>query len=408
MDRFGSRLRDARLALGLWRTVAADGIVSADEFERIESARTLTCDPIAMALAVRMGFPFKSTTVIADTDHARAIRIEAALRHGDWQRTNEMLAELSPAAPNFTYYSAIALERQGEFLGALRLLRDALATCAPKSLLHFRATAAKCRCFRYAGELQASIDVAERALQEFDANADEELVAELRATLAGTYCETGDLIRALDLTEPRTHAIGMGLWATATQRWARSMVLERSGRLAEAATAAFEALQILRDLDQPRTVARMQNNAAWLAMQSDTFDMPLVDGMLREAERTLRDVHASIDLAFVLTTRAELAARCHARETAISCATAAMALAVGQDVGFRARITAAAAHTFASIGEVDRSLALLLTARELLESSGARRSAAATWQEMATTYESLGQTDLQVACLRAAMDLLDL
>jgi hypothetical protein len=69
---------------------------------------------------------------------------------------------------------------------------------------------------------------------------------------------------------------------------------------------------------------------------------------------------------------------------------------------------AAAAHVYASIGDVDTAMRHLLTARELLEGSGARRSAAGTWQQMAATYAAMGQEDLRLACLRAAMDLLDL
>jgi tetratricopeptide (TPR) repeat protein len=115
-----------------------------------------------------------------------------------------------------------------------------------------------------------------------------------------------------------------------------------------------------------------------------------------------------MDLSLALSSRAELAIRCGDRVTALACIEEAVVLADGEDTGHRARITAGAAQIYAAAGERAESMRRLLLARELLETSGAKRSAAETWRQMAQTYEELGELDLTVECFKAATELLGL
>jgi tetratricopeptide (TPR) repeat protein len=254
-----------------------------------------------------------------------------------------------------------------------------------------------------------SIEVGERALADAqaDPHADPDVEAELRATLAGTYCETGDLFRAHELTETHERE-SEDPWSMATQRWSRAMVLQTSGEFAEARALAFEALEILRSMDRPRSTAQLQNTAAWIAMQTPLFDVESIDYMLRDSERVFREAHAPVDLALALSSRAELAIRRGDLRTARACIEESLSLAQGEDSGLRARITASAAQIYAAAGETNESMKRLLVARTLLEESGAKRSAAATWRQMAQTYEDLGEMDLTIACLKAATDLMGL
>lgn len=397
------------MALGLSQPAIASGIVAVEEIPLIEAGIRGADQRVAAALCERVGIPLDPSQPVLDVEHAAATEIEAALRRGEWRVCQESLPVINADAPQRWLYAALMVERQGDFAGALQLLESVLASPAELSF-RLRAAVAICRCSRNVGNLLRSLEVAEDALDSHQADpaVDFELVSELRATLAGTYCETGDLVRALDLSSPDPLDVRRSPWSIATQRWSRAMVLQSTGQFAEAVTAAFEALDILQSLNQPRTATRMQNIAAWIVMQTPGFDVALVDRLLRSAEETFRDEQAPVELAFVLTSRAELAARDGDALEAASCAGEAVALATGEDVGFRARIMAAAAHVYASIGDVDTAMRHLLTARELLEGSGARRSAAGTWQQMAATYAAMGQEDLRLACLRAAMDLLDL
>lgn len=405
MDRFGTRIRDARLAHGLTQRDAADGVCSVQDWIDIESGM-LDCPAELRAKIEAVAQP--TTRSQRDQSAATAVSLEAALRQGDWQAAESLLEHAEPRSAHTMLCRALVLERRGEFRSALTELESITLHERSSSSLRLRIAAAQCRCLRYVGDLAESVHIAESTLAAVSAaNSDPELVAELSSTLAGTFCETGEIQRALDLTEPAKYPV-QSPWITATRLWARSMVLERAGRRSEAVDAAFETLVTLRGLDQTRTLARMQNNAAWLALQLPDADLARINEMLQDAEATLRAVNATIDLTFVLTTKAECEIRVGDVFGARQSLHEALRLMSSEDSGLRARITAAAAQLFASMGDRDEAHQHLLTARELLENSGAKRSAAAVWKQMAETYASLGQQDLQIVCLRAAMDLLDL
>ena len=402
-------MRDARLALGLTQTQAAEGIITGAFLSLIESGQRTPSPKVAAALAARLRLSLEPSDEPQDAITAAAVAIEVALRLGDWQTADAHLEELSAESPEFWLYKGLISEQRGDFAEALRWLGATAASPASTSGLRLRAKLYVCRCARNAGDLMRSIEVGERALADIqaDPHADPDLEAELRATLSGTYCETGDLLRALELTEAHDRS-PQDAWSMATQRWSRAMALQTAGDFAEARALAFEALAILRTMDRPRSEAQLQNTAAWIAMQTPLFETAEIDRMLRQSERVFRDTHAPVDLSLALSSRAELAIRCGDRGTAVSCIEEALVLADHEDTGHRARIMASAAQIYAAAGDRNESMRRLLSARDLLEGSGARRSAAETWRQMAQTYEELGEADLTIACFKAATDLLGL
>lgn len=408
-EHLGTRLRDARLALGLTQMQAAEGIITGAFLSLIESGQRTPSPKVAAALAARLRLSLDPKESPEDAMTAAAVGVEVALRLGDWQTAEEHLAFLPSESPERWFYQGLIAEQRGDFIEALRLLGAASDSPASTPALGLRAKLFLCRCSRAAGDLMRSIVVGERALADVhaDPHADPDIEAELRATLAGTYCETGDLLRALELTEAKIRP-EQDPWSTATQKWARAMVLQTSGDFAEARALAFEALEILRKMDRPRSEALLQNTVAWIAMQTSVFEAAEVDRMLRESEVVFRETHSPIDLSLALSSRAEFAIRCGDRATALSCIEEALVLSDGGDTGHRARVTASAAQIYAAAGNRNESMRCLLIARELLEGSGAKRSAAETWRQMAQTYEELGEMDLTVACLKAATDLLGL
>lgn len=408
-ERLGTRLRDARLALGLTQTQAAEGIITGAFLSLIESGQRTPSPKVAEALAARLRIPLDSEETPQDDMTAAAVGVEVALRLGDWQTATLHLDTLPPASPERWLYEGLIAEQRAEFPEALRLLGAAASSPAAAAGLRLRAKVYLCRCARSAGDLMRSIEVGERALIDIhaDPHADPDVEAELRATLAGTYCETGDLFRARELTETPERA-RQDPWSMATQRWSRAMVLQTAGEFAEARAIAFEALGILRTMDRPRSAAQLQNTAAWIAMQTPLFEVPEIDRMLRDSERVFRETHSPMDLSLALSSRAELAIRCGDRGTALRCIEEALVLADSADTGHRARITASAAQIYAAAGDRNESMRRLLLARDLLEGSGAKRSAAETWRQMAQTYEELGELDLTVECFKAATDLLGL
>lgn len=408
-ERLGTRLRDARLALGLTQTQAADGIITGAFLSLIESGQRTPSPKVAEALATRLRISLDAEDAPQDAMTAAAVGIEVALRLGDWQAALAQLEALPAGAPERWLYAGLIAEQQADFTQALKLLGAAASSPAAAPALRLRAKVYLCRCSRSAGDLMRSVEVGERALADIqaDPHADPDIEAELRATLAGTYCETGDLFRARELTEVPLRS-QQDPWRMATQRWSRAMVLQTSGEFAEARALAFEALGILRTMDRPRSAAQLQNTAAWIAMQTPLFEAPEIDRMLRDSERVFRQTHSPMDLSLALSSRAELAIRCGDRVTALACTEEALVLADGEDTGHRARITASAAQIYAAAGERNESMRRLLIARDLLEGSGAKRSAAETWRQMAQTYEELGELDLTVECFKAATELLGL
>ena len=403
----GARLRDARIALGLTQTQAADGIVSGSFLSLIESGQRTPSPQVASALAARLRVPL---TLEDDSERALAAQIEVALRLGDWHAADEYLASLTPESPEAWFFRGLVAEQRGDLGEAVADLNAAAIAASASADLRLRALVALCRCSRIAGDLFRSIEVGERAMAmaDSDLHSDELVVGELRATLSGAYCETGDLLRARELTVARPTDTDGDPWHRATRLWARAMVLQTSGEFAEARAVVFEALELLRSLDRPRTTARLQNTAAWIAMQTQDYDSQELDQLLRGAESAFRTGNSPIDLATTLSSRAELAIRNGEPWRAREFISEALELSGAGNNGYHARITALGAQIYAALGESDRAMHLLLQARQLLEESGANRSAAATWRQLAHTYEQLGQLDLVVACLKAATDLLGL
>lgn len=407
MDQWYEQLRDARHALGLSQAGAAQGITDLVTLAQIECGQIQPAQELVRLLSDRVRISTDPHTPIHDDRHRSAVEIESAMRRGDWETTRHLLTSLPSGHIAYSVYSAFVLERQGDYSGAIELLQDTSSSGSP--MWTARRLLALCRCHRDSGDLLASVRAGEEALAQLHGfQIDDEIEMEIRSTLAGTYCETGELLRALDLTELTSAARPQAPWSSVSRLWARAMALQALGRFQEAQACAQESLLHLQTLGRPAATARLQNVAAWIAMQIPDFDADAVADSLHASERVFRELDAPVELALVLTSQAELSARTNQHPQARAHIEEAVSLMASQEAGERARITAAAAQIYASMGDREASMTHLLVARALLEDSGAKRSAAATWNEMAATYGALGQTDLQIVCLRAAMDLLDL
>ena len=408
MDHFGTRIRDARLALGLGLSVCARGLLPAEALARIEHGSETPDPVVAVRIAARLHMPAKDREIPSDAEFAASLSAEAALRRGDHTAVAEQLLGSPSVSGRRPLYRAYVAERRGDLTSAAQILQSEAHDESP--LWRFRRLLALCRVLRDIGELGRSIAAGEAALSMATDAAfyDLDLLLELRSTLSGTYCETGDLVRAIDLTEPLPGNHEISSWANATRLWARAMALQTAGRFALALEAAHESLLLLQHLGRPAAFARLQNSAAWIAMQLPSFDTDRVNRDLEDSARFFRSIGAPLELALVLTSQSEFAVRTNRHAEARGMLAEVDKLLTQAEAGERARIMAAAAQLFARMGDLDEANRHLLSARELLENSGAKRSAAAVWKQMAETYASLGQQDLQIVCLRAAMDLLEL
>lgn len=403
----GNALHDARLALGLTLGRAAAGICSRGELSRLESG----APDAERALLERLigAMELDDRLVPRDPNAARRTACETAIRKGLWEDMDSAVALLPQDCNEHAFYLALSIEASGGVADAAGKLAQWI-TSTPQGLYRLRAQTALCRCLRDNSQLAAAIELGESALAEAlsDPEGDVEAGAELRGTLAGAYCETGHIERALELTEPPPATLEPSPWSEATRCWARAMTLYAAGRMDDARDVAFMGLEIMSRLDRPIALARLKNVGVWLAMQSNNFDAEQLHRLIEDSAGGTLDKDGPLSVSAVKTTEAQLLAKLGDRSRARRLLGDAQRIMLSEDEGSRARILAACGEVYAAMGDIEDAVRLLLMARQLLEDSGARRSAAATWRQMADIYTKLGEADLALACMRAAMELLDL
>lgn len=404
---FGERLRKRRRERGISQTEASTGIVTASFLSLIESGKRTPSPKVAAALAARVGIAVDVAEAGPDTANPAFATALAAITSGDAKVAAERAAQLPAAWPGRTLIDGLVLEHRGELLNATRILESALQLAAPATELWLEIASALCRIAFNAGNLALAIEVGESAVSQTSLPTVrcEDLSMGIRATLSGVYVDAGNLVRARELADdpavqPATP------WQRGTQMWARSILAAVDGRLDQADFLAGEALRMFRSADRPISVARLQVNAAMLKLQVSGADVDASRNLLTAAEQTFRSLNSPFDLAGCLTARARLDAIGGRGGAARSAVEEALMLVRTEGAGLRARIYASAGATFLLLQDRASADAHLLEARSLLEGAGANRAAAATWRQLASAYEEMGQLDLALACMKAATDLL--
>ena len=399
---FGARLRKARNARGMSQSALADGLTTSSFLSLVESGKRSPGPRLATALAERLGIPVDIAA--AEVAPAGYILGMAAVRAGDTATALQCIRDLADG-PQRLLLQALVDEQRGDLTAAAVALQDAIRAASGNALLELEVGVALCRVAYNAGNLAVAIDVGEAALA---ANPDPvgrtaEYLLELRATLSGIYCDTGNIARARELvhvTADDASPDGRG-----RQLWARAIVAMHSGDRDAAGTYATDALRVFNSADQPLAYARLQVTAAMLQRQAAQSDDREAISLLKAAEHTFRALGARLDLAGCLVARAHLEVSTDPRAARVNAGEALFVIA-DEASGVRARIFAAAALVFLALGDREAALVHLRDARSLLESAGADRAAATVWRQLATAHEELGQLDLAVACLKAATELL--
>lgn len=404
---FGERLRKVRRERGISQTEASAGIVTASFLSLIESGKRTPSPRVAAALAARVGIAVDVAEAGPDTANPAFIAALAAITAGDMAAAAESATQLPSAWPGRALIDGLVLEHRGELNESTRVLESALLVAAPASELWLEICAALCRIAFNSGNIALAIQVGESALSltSLATARCEDLSIGIRATLSGVYVDAGNLVRAHELADdPSVQPVTA--WQRGTQMWARSILAAVDGHLDQADLLAGEALRLFRSADRPLSVARLQVNAAMLKLQVPGADVAASLGLLTAAEQTFRALNTPFDLAGCLTARARLDAVNGSSDAARSAIEEALLLVRDEGAGMRARIYASAGATFLFLHDRASADAHLLEARRLLEGAGANRAAAATWRQLASAYEDMGQLDLALACMKAATDLL--
>jgi transcriptional regulator with XRE-family HTH domain len=406
----GRRLRELRRTRGVRQEqLAADCGISASYLSRIEAGERHAGPPLLDRLATALGSSagYLFTGVGADEAEQLALDLryaELALRSGEpveaEQRFREARAvagslRLEPARLDAVWGHARSLEALGRLEDSIVLLEQLREDVEAREARWAEVMVALCRCYREAGDLARAVDVGEAATDVLDALG---LLAtdsgiRLTVTLVGAYLERGDVIRAAQLageSVDRAERVESGP-GRAAARWNASLVLARRGQLSDAIRLADEALALLGEGDDTRSLARLRTAYAGLLSRLDPPDPDQALALLGRARTSLAASDGStVDIAYCCVE----AARAHLARGELAAASAGVSEAL-ELLGDQPRLetaTALALRGRIAAAESDPAAAQrdCRQAARLLAVLGASRGAAVLWTELAQLLDEAG------------------
>ena len=401
----GSRLKQARVALGRTQGEVTAGLVSTAYLSRIEAGTRRPTLDVVTGLAGRLGTTVHELLLGLTPSSWSAKQVELdwaqlSLRTGDapaaLARTTGLLAEV-PLGSRFhravLSVHALALEATGDYEQAARWLEEVTERIDGAPALEN--LQALCRVYRLAGELARAIEVGERAerhVAELGLEGTPEAV-KLTLTVAAAHTEAGSYgyaarmcQRALEHAESlRTPGEKAGCY------WNASIIESKRGNHAEAVAMGHRALAMLDAIEEAKMTSRLRSQLG--VMQLRMEDPPVEEALahLEQGENELRTTDAgSAEIA-----RNRLAqARAHFLVSDFDRATA-IAEECLADLPSSAPIHRAEAYGMLGQvafheGDGARAQELYGQAILALSAAGADRSAAQLWFELGGLWLSVG------------------
>jgi transcriptional regulator with XRE-family HTH domain len=416
----GQRIRALRVAKAWTQTDLAGGDISVGYVSRIESGQRRPNATVLEDLASRLGVPADHLLRGVSAREFDEIKLtldfaELSLESGEFIEAESRAREALDRARRTSqdelvlrgrYLLARALEGQGSLDEAIMEL-EPLVAAKTGGVLRIKSAIALCRCFRESGDLNNSIEVGERVLDQLAGtplDASDEAV-QMAVTLAAAYYERGDagqavrtcrkaVTKAETLTSPT---------ARASAYWNASMMEAFQGSVSDAVPLAERALALMSEGQDSRNLARLRTQLGSMQLRLDPPDVKEAQLNLELAARELEESSAgSVDIA-----RNDVAlARAHfldgntvkARE---------MSSFVHLTVRETAPILAADAKTLEgqAAAQDGRSAVAADAYREavfILTGIGADRGAAQLWFELAGLLEEIGEFDAARDAYRSA------
>jgi tetratricopeptide (TPR) repeat protein len=253
------------------------------------------------------------------------------------------------------------------------------------------------RCYREAGDISRSIDVAERTISVVDdlrlEESDER--AELAASIVASYYERGDLVHAGLLAKQLIDRVT----STGTRRgqaaayWNASVVAQERGRVGEARSLAEKAIACLAEENQQRNMARLRLMYAGLLLRSDPPEPATALALIHAIQPALATSGSTVDLAYADTETARAHLQLGEADTAMACAEQALL-----KLGDAPRLETAQALTiFAQAarqsGHTELAALKARQAAQLLTLTSSGRQVAAAWSQLAGILVQLGERD---------------
>jgi transcriptional regulator with XRE-family HTH domain len=417
----GARVRERRLALGLAQSDLAGPKLSASYVSLIEAGKRTPTEQTLQHLAARlrctMEFLRDGTDVAERESQALAVVwLELALSNGDASEVLRRIGEMpldKGFDPQLRWRAerarAAAHEAVGDLEAAVQQL-EALreqAEAAPDRWPLLSVVVALTRCYREAGDVNRSLDLAQRALAQAEELGLEESAehAELAANLVAAYFDRGDLVHAGLLAKRLIARVTNGgtRRAQAAAYWNASVIAQEHGKLGESLALAEKALACLADEDQQRNLARLRLMYAGLLLRADPPQPKLALGLIEDLLPGLTLTGSAVDLAYADT---ELA-RAHLQlgEAALAVEFAGQALT---RLGDAPRLETAEALTVLALGLRDSGDTITAAAKarqaaQLLSIASNGRKAAAAWNQLGDILMQLDERDEAIRAYKRAI-----
>jgi transcriptional regulator with XRE-family HTH domain/DNA-binding XRE family transcriptional regulator len=421
-DSFGERLRRLREAAGLSQVALAGDALHPSYVSLLEAGRRTPTPEAIATLASRLGVSPRELSGEIDVDLEQPIVLaEAALGLG---RPQEALDLLEPYAARFTrercahdplafraaHAYATALERRtriDDAAAVLEVLRES-ADASPATLPWLAVTTALIRCYRDAGDVSRAIEIGEDAIQRcrgvlsvrVDAH------AALVSTVAGTYSERGDLLRAQMLLDDLLDQVGGGEApeAEAFACWNAAINAVERGRPKDGLRLAEQAAALLDAGGDARARARLQLSRAWVHLAQDPPEAAKARDLLRDALPQVRQYAGGAEIASADTELARCELILGRPEVARRHALAALKRLSPENRIERARALTTLGSALVALGETAAGVHSLDEAAQALEASEAPRAAAGVWRQLSTVFRALGDPARALDAADRALD----
>jgi transcriptional regulator with XRE-family HTH domain len=409
LEKFGKRIRELRVSLGLTQSVLAGDDVTIGYISRIEAGQRRPDARLVDLFAERLSSTAEYLVTGVPSQLVDEVRlalhyVELALETGEAVDAQSYLASISerlddPRLPDHWRYEAGYLrgrlaEALGDYATAIKEV-EAIAFLEPLHPRSPTALIALSRCLRENGQLVRATETAARGLDALKAQglsgSDEAI--QLSVTMAAAYFERGDTPYAIHLaTEAVAAAEAMGSpLARASAYWNASTFQSQGGNLDAAIVLASRALALFSEQRDARNLARLRVQLGRMLSRQVPTDTREAIKMLKRGRRELLATSASpadiarcdatLARAFVLDGQYDEARNLanSVLETTADISVTSMAGAhcvLGQaDAAADDRVSAKR-HYRAAVG--------------LLTGIGADRQAAETWMELGGLFEVVG------------------
>lgn len=419
----GRRLQAARRQQGVSQSALAGDGISASYVSLIESGRREPTEEVVARLAGRLGVDaeqllFGVSKARVEDAAMRLAFARMALGQGDAAEAAAVLGSvLAESAldhdPQRRFDARLALAEAQEKLGdldaavrELERLREQ-AELDPLAVPWLPVLVSLSRCYREAGDLQRSVDLAESALSRCESLglAGTEHHARLVSTLAAAYFERGDLTRAAALLDSVLDRAGPDdRAARAAASWNAAVIAAERGQGSDALRLAEKAAALVAEGGDERAAARVKVTRAWVMLGQDPPLAREARDLLRTALPAIRQHDSAATLASAETelARCELllarpdVAKRHAER-------ALKRLGAGQPIE-AARARAALAEARLGTGDTAGAHADLEAATSALSSAGAHRQAAGLWRRIGDLRLAQGDPARAADAYRQALE----